>query len=104
MHRPVHRTDGVHGLLAYLLQRMLAALSGLDAALPDMQTYHGSGGSAESVSLIILLKLILMLFVVLNVFKFLLESRACEDLIWDYSRTGEGSYLALSCPHFDIPT
>jgi hypothetical protein len=48
---------------------MLAALSGLDAALPDMQTYHGSGGSAESVSLIILL--ILMLFVALDVFKFL---------------------------------
>jgi hypothetical protein len=81
---------------------MLAALSGIDAALPDMQTYHGSGGSAESVSLIILL--ILMLFVALSVFKFLSESRACEHLIWDYSRSDEGSYLALSCPHFDIPT
>jgi hypothetical protein len=31
---------------------MLAALFGLYEALPDLQAYHGSGGFAESISMI----------------------------------------------------
>ena len=73
MSGPIHRTNGVYWLLAHLLSGMLAALFRLDEALPDMQTYHGCGGSAKGVSMMLefILSLICLISLVLIMLRFL---------------------------------
>lgn len=49
MYRILHRPDRLHGLLAHMLQGMLAALSGLHEALPYLQADNGGHRSAPRV-------------------------------------------------------